>query len=182
MAEMEKMPEMETATEDEKALSFESHISPSSLEEQPETIPLSNAQERTIFQALTAILLTDSLYHLLFIFSLFYSSYCLWSHADLDSKPNSASWHKVLSNLETALTVEIVIFAAVFALRQVWGACCAVRVEGVWVRAEERGAIRVFAFLMLLGNVVISTQFIFYPVICRSCGYDGGEGRFVCVD
>ena len=155
-------------------------MSSSSLEKQPSPIPISMARGRTILQVLANIAVTDSFYHLLFIISLFFSSKCLWSHADLDSKPNKASWHKVLSNLETALVVEIVIFAAVFALRQVWGACYAVRVEGRWMRAEERGEIRVFAFLMLLVNVFISTQFIFYPVICRNCGYDGGEPK-TCV-
>lgn len=167
------MTEMETAKEDAKpSLLEKSHISSSSLERQPSPIPTFMARERTILQTLTTIAVTDSIYHLLFIISLFFSSKCIWSQADLDSKPNKASWHKVQSNLEDALVVEIIIFAVVFVLRQVWGACYAVRVEGIWVRAEERGARRVVAFLLLLGNVIIATQFIFYPVICRNCGYD----------
>ena len=45
------------------------------------------------------------------------------------------------------------------------------------MRAEDRGERRVLAFVVLLGNVVISMRFVFYPVICRSCGYDDGGGE-----
>ena len=163
--------------EDKKPSLSESHTSSSSLEEQADSISVSMARQRTILQVLIAIAGTDSIYHLLFIIFLFYSPCFVLPPATL-----SAKWHAVHSNLDDVLVVEIVIFAAVVVVRQLVGACEAVRVEGRWVRAEERGARRVFWFLLLLGNVVIAMHFVFWPVICRSCGDYGGGWRFVCFD
>ena len=69
---------------------------------------------------------------------------------------NKASWHAVHSNTETAIKVQIAVSALVLALRQSFGAFDAVRVERGWVCAEERGQRRLLAFLVLVGNVVIS--------------------------
>ena len=164
--------EMETANEDTKSLLSHAHMSPSSIEDQQKSILISMARERSILQVVVAVATTDSIYHLLYILGLFFSSSIV--HARLDLRPRRASLHAVYTNIEGVLRVELTVFAAVFLVRQVFDAYNAVQVQHRWVRTEERSQDRVRAFILLFINIIATTLFIFWPMLISN---DGGKRR-----
>ena len=176
--------EMETATSEDLEFSqFKSHLSSSTLEKQPKPISIFMAnRERTVLQAIRTLLCTDFIYHLLFTFILFIASTVVWSQAHLDSKPHPTFWHDVHANIKAVFRVEIPSFGILFTIRQFFDGLNAVMVDGVWVRGEDRGQVRLVAFILVLCNIVISTLYIFWPVLDNYDGQEntGGGKRRLC--
>ena len=151
--------------------SFEKHQISSLSFEKPQThTTIHMARQRSILQIITSIVLTESIWHLLHIISLFYTSSRIPPPANFDSELN-AKWVKVHANIDTALNVEFCMFAFVFLVRQCFDACSATQVEQHWMRPEDRGRFRLLALILQFGNVVISTQFVFWPFIYRNYGH-----------
>ena len=171
---------METASEQEPLL-FESLMSSSISNEKQATISISMARQRTILQVFISIATTESVYHLLYIFLLFLTSVLISPHASPDPDLN-AKWLKVQANIESALNIEICIFASFFLIRQAYGANYAVRVEQSWMRAEEPRRLRVMGLLFQLVNLSISALFILFPLYCRNCDHRGEKRRTVRVN
>ena len=145
-------------------------ISPSSFEKHQTDTTIHMARQRTILQIVTSIVLTESIWHLLYISALFYTSSLIPPPANFDSDLN-AKWFKVHANIDSVLNVEFRIFAFVFLVRQCFDAYFAIRVRQKWMRPEDRGRFRLLALVLQLGNVIVSVQFVFWPFICQSCGH-----------
>ncbi|KAM0797990.1 hypothetical protein BDR22DRAFT_891763 [Usnea florida] len=121
--------------------------------------------ERSHLQVLTIIASTDSVYHLIYIITLFFCSTVLWKHAHLSSRANQPLYRAIHTNLDNVQTAEVGLFFFIFTLRQVYDTYTAVNVEETWMRREERGTLRKLAFTVLIGNVIITTFFIFWPAL-----------------
>ena len=155
-------------------------ISPSSIEKPQTDTTIHMARQRSISQIVTSIVLTESIWHILYIISLFYTSSLLPppENFNFDSELN-AKWVRVHANLESVLRAEACIFAAVFLIQHCFEAYSTIRVEQTWMRPVESGEFRLLALILQLGNVIISIQFVFWPFICRTCEYNS-EKRRLC--
>ena len=152
---------METTTES-TILLIKTKMSPSYFEKHHNDISILMGQ-RTHRQVLATLAVTDSIYSLLHILVLFFSSTVLWKHAHLYTKPNQALYHTIHSNLESVLRVELGIFLLIAITRQVVDTYEAVYVDQAWMRVEEHRERRKVAFYFLVVNVTVSTFFIFWP-------------------
>lgn len=166
---------MESTREDAKLFS-KTEMSPSTLEKQHDIIFISTAQ-RTRVQILTTIAVTDSVYHVIHIIILFFSSTVLWKQAHLNSQPDRALYHAIHSNLDSVLGAEVGVFLFAHLVRQVFAACDAVSIQQKWMREEETGRKRTVAFVLLVANVVVTTVFIFWPLLSDT---DVGKQRRLC--
>lgn len=162
---------MESTEELERPLSLESDMSTCSIETPQSNITTFMAEKRTISQVLKAIAITDSFYHLVYMLTLFFSSTVLWTHLQLYSRPEKVI-HDIHSNLENVLRAEVGAFFCVFVIRQIFDTYNAVKVDQTWTRIEEPGQIRFLAFFILILNAVVTSFFIFWPVLSSK---DGGS-------
>lgn len=153
-------------------------ISPSSIEKPQTDTTIHMARQRSISQIVTSIVLTESIWHLFYITSLFYTSSLIPPPSTFDSDVN-AKWVKVHANIDSVLNVEFCIFAFVFLIRYCFEAYSTIRVEQTWMRPVESGKLRLLALALQLANIIISIQFVFWPFICRTCKYNG-EKRRLC--
>ena len=159
--------------------SIEKHqTSPPSIEKPQTDTTIHMARHRSISQIVTSIVLTESIWHLFYIISLFYTSCLIPPPSNSDSEVN-AKWVKVHANIDSVLNAEFCIFAAVFLIRHCFEAYSTIRVEQTWMRPVESGKLRLLALILQLGNVIISVQFVFWPFICRTCKYNS-EKRRLC--
>ena len=171
---------MESANESTDLLS-KTEMSPSSdkyddnisIEKQYNNISIFMG-ERSHLQVLTIIASTDSVYHIIYIITLFFCSTVLWKHAHLYSRANQPLYRAIHTNLENVQRAEVGLFFFIFTLRQVYDTYAAVNVEETWMRREERGTLRKLAFIVLIGNIIITTFFIFWPALA---GEDTGKQR-----